>query len=770
MAKIKIIDVAKAKKWKAPVLVDAAKKLGIDVLNALSYIEESDIDKVIKKAKEEYAKNNKNQRTNSNNRFNNREGAPRQGGENAPKRYNNRNNPNQANSNSRTKTNTNNADRKPGGSNTFNKNANGQNRSSKNTVNDIIPAELKTETTKKSNHNTSKAPKVEVKSKFKDDISVLSTPNKKNKTAVKEVVKVLELTKGQDLTVSELSQKINVNSSDIIKQLFLLGVMATQTQVLELEAIEIICAEYDIEIKEIVVVDETDLNSFDIALEDETHLEKRPPVITIMGHVDHGKTSLLDAIRSTRVTAGEAGGITQHIGAYQVEKNGEIITFIDTPGHAAFSAMRARGSHVTDIVILVVAADDSVKPQTIEAIDHAKAANVPIIVAVNKIDKPGANPERVMTDLSEYGLVPEMWGGKTIFVNTSAHSKEGIDELLEMILLESEMLELKANPHRYAVGTVLEARVEKGRGVVADVLVQKGTLKVRESVVAGHSYGKIRTISNDLGKHINHAGPSTPIEITGLNDVPDAGDRFVVFTDDKKAKSISETINSKRNESRLREQAKVSVDSLFEKISEQELKEINVIIKTDVKGSAEALQGMLSVLKVDDVRVKVIRSEVGTISESDVILASASDAIIIGFNVRPNQQVREVAKREGVDIRLHSIVYKVVEELQDAMNGMLEPVFEEKIVGSAEIRQLFKASKVGTIAGTMVTEGVIKRNSLIRLIRDGVVLVDGELGSLKRVNDDVKEVRQGFDCGLTVKDFNDVKEGDIIEAYEMVQI
>ncbi|MYL37691.1 translation initiation factor IF-2 [Halobacillus litoralis] len=571
------------------------------------------------------------------------------------------------------------------------------------------------------------------------------------------------------LTVGELAEKLGKDSSEIIKKLMFLGVMATKNQELEPESIELICEEFGVEVEEEVVVDETDIENMTFDDEPE-HLRERPAVVTIMGHVDHGKTTLLDQIRNTKVTEGEAGGITQHIGAYQIEENDKKITFLDTPGHAAFTSMRSRGAQVTDIAILVVAADDGVMPQTKEAISHAKAAEVPIIVAVNKMDKEGANPDRVMQELMEYELISEEYGGETIFVKMSAVQGEGIDELLEMIVLVSEMEELKANPERHAYGTVIEAELDKGRGPVATLLVQNGTLNVSDSVVVGNTWGRVRAMVNDIGRRVKTAGPSTPVEITGLNNVPQAGDRFLVFDDEKKARSIGEARAQKQLEVSRGSNAKVSLDDLFNQIKQGEVKEINLILKGDVQGSVEALAGSLEKIEVEGVKVKIIHTGVGAITESDVNLASASNGIIIGFNVRPDGNARKAAESEDVEIRLHNIIYKVMEEIESAMKGMLDPEFEEKIIGQVEVREIFKVSKIGTIAGSYVTDGKVTRNSGIRVIRDGVVIYEGEIDALKRYKDDAKEVAQGYECGITIKNFNDLKIGDIIEPYEMQEI
>ncbi|ASA96163.1 MULTISPECIES: translation initiation factor IF-2 [Anoxybacillus] len=571
------------------------------------------------------------------------------------------------------------------------------------------------------------------------------------------------------LTVAELAKKLGKEPSEIIKKLFMLGIIATINKDLDKDAIELICSDYGVEVEEKVTIDETEFETIEI-VDNPEDLVERPPVVTIMGHVDHGKTTLLDSIRQTKVTEQEAGGITQHIGAYQVVVNGKKITFLDTPGHEAFTTMRARGAQVTDIVILVVAADDGVMPQTVEAINHAKAAKVPIIVAVNKIDKPTANPDRVMQELMEYELVPEEWGGDTIYCKLSALTGEGIDNLLEMILLVSEMEELKANPNRRATGTVIEAKLDKGRGPVATLLVQSGTLRVGDPIVVGYTYGRVRAMTNDLGRRVKEAGPSTPVEITGLNEVPQAGDRFMVFEDEKKARQIGEARAQKQIAQQRSVKARVSLDDLFEKIKQGEMKELNIIVKADVQGSVEALVAALQKIEVEGVRVKIIHSGVGAVTEYDIMLASASNAIVIGFNVRPDANAKRVAEAEKVDIRLHRIIYKVIEEIEAAMKGMLDPEYEEKVIGQAEVRQTFKVSKVGTIAGCYVTDGKITRDSSVRLIRQGIVVYEGQIDTLKRYKDDVKEVAQGYECGITIKNFNDIKEGDVIEAYVMQEV
>ena len=571
------------------------------------------------------------------------------------------------------------------------------------------------------------------------------------------------------LTVEELSNELGKDVSEIIKKLMFLGVMATKNEDLDDEAIELIASDYNYTVEKQEIVEETE---FDIyrPVSQEKDLIERPAVVTIMGHVDHGKTTTLDSIRHTKVTAGEAGGITQHIGAYQVESDGKKVTFLDTPGHEAFTSMRSRGAQVTDIAILVVAADDGVMPQTVEAINHAKAAEVPIIVAVNKMDKEAANPDRVMQELTEYGLVSEDWGGDTIFVPISAIKREGIDDLLEMILLVAEVQELKANPNQVAYGTVIDARLDKGRGSVASLLVQDGTLNVGDSIVVGNTYGRVRAMVSDLGERVQKVGPSTPVEITGLSGVPEAGDQFLVFKDEKQARQIGEARQKRHQVASRGPQNKVSLEDLFEQIKQGEIKDLNVIIKADVQGSAEALAASLKKIEVDTVQINIIHKGVGAINESDVQLASASNALIIGFNVRPDLNAQKTAENEQVDIRLHRVIYKAIEEMESAMKGLLDPEYEEKVIGQAEVRETFKVSKVGTIAGSYVTDGKITRNSSIRVIRDGVVLFEGELAALKRFKDDVRQVEKNYECGITIKDYNNIKTGDIIEAFVMEEI
>ena len=580
---------------------------------------------------------------------------------------------------------------------------------------------------------------------------------------------VLEYTEG--MNAQDLAKLLHRSPAEIIKKLFMLGVMINQNQSLDKDTIELLAADYGIEAKEKVEVDVSDIDKiFEEEQNNTDHLVSRPPVVTVMGHVDHGKTTLLDKLRHSHVTAHEAGGITQEIGAYQVHYNDHLITFLDTPGHAAFTEMRARGANITDITVLVVAADDGVMPQTVEAIHHALAAKTPIIVAVNKIDKPGANPDRVTEELAKYNLIPEDWGGDTIFVKISAKFGKNLDELLDMILLQAEMLELKANPDQNAAGSVVEARLDQGKGSVATVLIQQGTLHVGDPIVVGNTYGRVRTMTNENGRRIKAATPATPVEITGLNEVPEAGDRFVVFDDEKTARAAGEARAKRAQDKERQKTSHVTLDNLFATMKKGQMKTLPIIIKADVQGSVEALSQSLQKIKVDGVRVDIIHQAVGAISQSDVTLAEASNAVIIGFNVRPTPVAKSLADSNNIDIRLHRVIYKAIEEVEDAMKGMLEPVYEEETIGEVEVRQIYKASKVGTIAGGMVTSGKITRDSKVRLVRDGVVVYEGELGSLKRFKDDVKEVKAGFECGLTIANYNDIKEKDVIEAYRMKEV
>lgn len=590
-------------------------------------------------------------------------------------------------------------------------------------------------------------------------------PQRKNKPLPDKLIYTV------GMNVADIAKKIHREPAEIIKKLFMMGVMVNQNQSLDKDTIEILAADYGIEAEEKVQVDVSDIDKFfDEEEKNQEHLEARPPVVTIMGHVDHGKTTLLDQLRNSHITEGEAGGITQHIGAYQLHHDDKTITFLDTPGHAAFTNMRARGADITDVTILVVAADDGVMPQTIEAINHAKAAEVPIIVAVNKIDKPGANPNHVMEQLAEYGLIPESWGGDTIFVEISAKFGKNIDELLDMILLESEMLELKANPQQHGAGSVIEARLDKGKGPVASLLVQQGTLHTGDPIVVGDTFGRVRTMTNARGKRIKEATPATPVEITGLSDVPSSGDRFIGFDDEKTARAAGQ---KRAEQSVLRERQKtnhVTLDNLFDTLKEGELKEVSVIIKADVQGSVEALAQSFRKIDVEGVRVNIIHEAVGAINESDVTLAEASNAIIVGFNVRPTPRARAQADSDKVDIRLHNVIYKAIDEIETAMKGMLEPEYQEKVTGQVEIRETYKVSKLGTIGGGYVMNGYIQRDSGVRVIRDGIVIYEGKLASLKRFKDDVKQVKQGFECGLMIEKYNDIKVGDQIEAYIMEEV
>ncbi|MFS9037210.1 translation initiation factor IF-2 [Streptococcus timonensis] len=574
------------------------------------------------------------------------------------------------------------------------------------------------------------------------------------------------------MTVAEIAKRIKREPAEIVKKLFMMGVMATQNQSLDGDTIELLMVDYGIDAKQKVEVDNADIERFfaEDGYLNEDQLVERPPVVTIMGHVDHGKTTLLDTLRNSRVATGEAGGITQHIGAYQIVEGGKKITFLDTPGHAAFTSMRARGASVTDITILVVAADDGVMPQTIEAINHSKAANVPIIVAINKIDKPGANPERVIGELAEHGIMSTAWGGDSEFVEISAKFNQNIDELLETVLLVAELQELKADPTVRAIGTVIEARLDKGKGAVATLLVQQGTLNVQDPIVVGNTFGRVRAMTNDLGRRVKVAGPSTPVSITGLNEAPMAGDHFAVYEDEKSARAAGEERAKRALLKQRQTTQRVSLENLFDTLKAGELKSVNVIIKADVQGSVEALSASLQKIDVEGVKVTIVHSAVGAINESDVTLAEASNAFIIGFNVRPTPQARQQADADDVEIRLHSIIYKVIEEMEEAMKGMLDPEFEEKIIGEALIRETFKVSKVGTIGGFMVINGKVTRDSKVRVIRDGVVTYDGELASLKHYKDDVKEVTNGREGGLMIEGYNDLKVDDVIEAYVMEEI
>ena len=571
----------------------------------------------------------------------------------------------------------------------------------------------------------------------------------------------------ENMTVQELANRLDVPGVDLVKKLITLGMMISLPQSIDFDTAELLTSEYGKTLKRQETQDISNFENFEI-IDNESDLVSRPPVITIMGHVDHGKTSLLDYIRNSHVVDGEAGGITQHIGAYQIDFNGNKMTFIDTPGHAAFTEMRARGASVTDIVIIIVSAEDGVMPQTREAIDHALAANVPIVVAMNKIDKPNANPDRIMTEMAEFNITPEAWGGSYPFVPISAKTGEGIDALLETLLAIAEMEELKANPNRYALGSVIESRIDKNMGGVASILIQNGTLRLGDPIVVGTAHGRVRTLKDDMGRDIVEAGPSTPVEITGLSDNPSAGDKFMAFESEKEAREIAQKRAIQAKENSFKKPA-LSLDELFAQI-QSGVKEINVVLKTDVRGSEEAVKNSLEKIDVEGVKIKIIRSGIGTVTESDIILANASNAIIIGFNIVPSNNVREVAKEYGVEMRLYTIIYKVVEEMEAAMKGMLDPEFEEKQVGTCEVRRLFKFSKVGTIAGVMVTSGLMKSGSKVRIVRDGVIIYDGKIASIQREKDQVKEVKNGFECGITIDGYNDIKEGDVFETYEMVEV
>ena len=578
----------------------------------------------------------------------------------------------------------------------------------------------------------------------------------------------------EGMNAQDIGKLIHREPAEIVKKLFMLGVMTNQNQSLDKDTIELLAAEYGINAEQKVHEDISDIdNIYDKRMEESKESKnqvKRPPVVTIMGHVDHGKTTLLDRLRHTHVSAHEAGGITQKIGAYQVRLDDRLITFLDTPGHAAFSNMRARGAEITDIVVLVVAADDGVMPQTVEAIDHAKSANVPIIVAINKMDKPGENPKHVTEDLMNYNLIHEDYGGETIFVNISAKTGQNVDDLLQMILLQSDVMELKANPTEMAIGTVIEARLSRGRGPVADVLIQQGTLNVGDPIVVGNTFGRVRTMTNDRGRQVKKATPSEPVEITGLNDVPESADKLVEFKDEKTARSVGEARAQQALQKSRENVQHVTLDNLFDTMKKENMKEVDIVLKADVQGSVEALQQSLEKIEVEGVRVNIIHSGVGAINESDVTLAGASNAFIIGFNVRPTATAKSQAETDGVDIRLYSIIYKAIDDVTAAMKGMLEPTYEEKVIGNLTVRETWKVSKVGTIAGSFVDKGLVKNDSKIRVIRDGIVKYDGEIASLKRFKDDVKEVKQGNDCGLTIKDYNDIKVGDEFEVYEMQQV
>ncbi|UUV99073.1 Translation initiation factor IF-2 [Vagococcus luciliae] len=772
MSKKRVYELAKELNVPSKDIVEKAQSAGVDVKNHMSTLNDSDIDKVKhllapskakgqdnKKSGQAPAKKNNHSNKKLENNDNSKGNRVNNQNQNKQQPTNKQNNHQKSSANG-TKKPAGNTSNQANRSNNSTGNNNNQNKGGNRNNNGNRPYQGN------QNNRYNKNNKRRNNKKGKQQTS--------NKPAVpprkfKELPEVLVYTEG--MNVADIAKKIYREPAEIIKKLFLLGVMVNQNQALDKDTIELLATDYGIEAEEKVQEDVADIDKFfEADVVDPDKLVSRPPVVTVMGHVDHGKTTLLDTLRNAKVTSGEAGGITQHIGAYQIDINGKPITFLDTPGHAAFTSMRARGASITDITILVVAADDGVMPQTVEAINHAKAAEVPIIVAVNKIDKPSANPDRVMQELSEYGLIPESWGGDTIFVPISAKFGDNIEELLEMILLVSEVEDLKADPTQRAIGTVIEARLDKSKGPVVTLLVQQGTLHVQDPIVVGNTHGRVRVMTNDIGRRDKTAGPATPVEITGLNDVPQAGDRFVTFEDEKTARAAGE----ERAKRALLEQRQVSqrvtLDNLFESLKDGEMKEVNVIIKADVQGSAEALAASLTKIDVEGVRVKIVHSAVGAINESDITLASASNAIIVGFNVRPTAQARTQAEQEQVDIRLHRIIYKVIEEIETAMKGMLDPEFVEKITGQMQVRETYNVSKVGTIAGCYVTEGFIRRDCGIRLIRDGIVIHEGNLASLKRFKDDAKEVKMGFECGATLENYNDVKVDDVIEGFIMEEV
>lgn len=796
MGKKRIYELAKEMNKASKDVVDKAHQLGMDVKNHMGAIS-SEQETKLRQAfgggstvnTQSKATNNQKQQTTQNKPANkkpmnnkpgeqrNNQNRPNNQSTNGQQRNNNNQNRHgQSNTQNRSnQTNTNNQNRNTQNNNgsTTNQNrtsqnnngGNNQNRGGQNRNNNFGGGQNRNNRNNFNNQNRNRFNKKGKKGKHQQESAKPAVPARK----FRELPDVLEYTEG--MNVADIAKKIHREPAEIIKKLFMMGVMVNQNQALDKDTIELLAVDYGMEPQEKVQVDIADIDKFfEPEAVVEENLTTRPPVVTIMGHVDHGKTTLLDTLRHSRVTSGEAGGITQHIGAYQLDIDGKPITFLDTPGHAAFTSMRARGASITDITILVVAADDGVMPQTIEAINHAKAAKVPIIVAVNKIDKPGANPDHVKQELSEHELITEEWGGDTIFVNISAKFNQNIDELLENILLIAEVEDLKADPTQKAIGTVIEARLDKGKGPVATLLVQQGTLHVGDPIVVGNTYGRVRVMTNDMGRRDKEAGPATPVEITGLNDVPQAGDRFVVFEDEKTARQAGEERAKRALLEQRSASSRVTLDNLFESLKEGELKEVNIIVKADVQGSAEAVSASLQKIDVEGVRVKIVHAAVGAINESDVTLAAASNAIIIGFNVRPTPQAKQQAEQEEVDIRLHRIIYKALEEIETAMKGLLDPEFEEKITGQMTVRELYKVSKVGTIAGCYVTEGFIRRDSGVRVIRDGIVIYEGKLASLKRFKDDVKEVKLGFECGAMIENFNDLRVDDAIEGFIMEEI
>lgn len=736
MSKTRVHELAKTLEINSKELISKLQEIGIDVKNHMSTLENDIVQKVSKL----YIKDEKSQEPKKESKQEEPKKPAKVEKVVKAEKTETKQNPkevatNKVSNNTANKEQNKNKDSKP--NNNFNKSKNNKNRNNKN----------------RNNKNN----------KINNIQSMSQEP-------AKEEEEITLITMGNTITVKQFAEKVNKLSSDIVMRLMKMGVMATINQDIDFEVAEKLAEELDIIIERAEEIDLLE-EAFKEAEDREEDLKERPPVVVVMGHVDHGKTSLLDAIRHSHVTTREAGGITQHIGAYTVAIDNKPITFLDTPGHEAFTAMRMRGAQVTDIAILVVAADDGVMPQTIEAINHAKAAGVEIIVAINKIDKPGANPDRVKQELVEYGLVAEDWGGETICVPVSALSKDGIDNLLEMIILVAEMKELKANPDKRARGNIIEAQLDKGRGTIATVLVQSGTLKVGDPIVAGSAYGKVRAMMNDRGQKVKKAGPSIPVEILGLSEVPMAGDMFYVAESERRARQVAETVIAKGREDLIRETPqKVSLDDLFTQIQSGNIKDLNIVIKADVQGSVEAVRSSLEKLSNEEVRIRTIHGGVGAVTESDVTLASASNAIIIGFNVRPEQSAKSVAEDQKVDIRLYRVIYNAIEDITAAMKGMLDPVYEEKVIGHAEIRQIFKASGVGTIGGSYVLDGKFVRNAQVRIIRDGIVVYEGELATLRRFKDDVKEVNKGFECGLHFNKFNDIKEGDQVEAYIMEEI
>ena len=772
MSKKRVYEFAKELNVESKDILDNAKDLGIEYGSHMSSMSDDEMRKVKEtlqpKSQSKPNQGNKNQKVQNKPQQHNKQ-------QNNNNKQNNQGNKNQGNRNNQNKQN-----------NQGNKNKNQQQNKQKNTNNQQKKADNKPKVAKRTTNEQERAEQrkqnTDRRYKGRRFRGTRGGPagskrrqgrnrnqeQQQRAISKKPLPESIEYTEG--MTIAEIAHKLHREPAELVKKLFMDGVVATQNDSLSKDVIEVLVLDYGVEPIEKIEVDVADLDNYFEQEVDEEKLVTRPPTVTIMGHVDHGKTTLLDTLRDASVTQGEAGGITQHIGAYQLVANDQTITFLDTPGHAAFTTMRARGADVTDIAIIVVAADDGVMPQTVEAINHAKAADVPIIVAVNKVDKPTADPDRVKQELLEHELVPEEWGGDTIFVEISALFNQNIEELLEMILLVSEVAELTADPTGLAVGSVLEARLDRSKGPIATLLVQNGTLKQGDSIVVGTTYGRIRTMINDQGIQITEAGPSTPIEITGLNNTPNAGDQFVVFEDERTARQIAETRSSEATEEQRQSVNKVTLENLFDSLEEGEMKEVNIIVKGDVQGSVEALVGSLEQIEVDGVRIKVVHTGVGAINETDVTLAAASQGIIIGFSVRPTPQATENAKTEQVEVRTYNVIYDAIDELEAAMKGMLDPEYEEQVTGQATIRETFNVSKIGTIAGAMVSTGVIKRSSSIRLIRNGIVVHEGSLGSLRRFDDDVREVQNGYEFGFTLDNYNDIKIDDVIEAYEMVEI